>query len=249
MFRKNVLLIVILTLFTLIGNAQTEKGRKMVGFSIGSVFFNNGSTERSNEITSSTIENDNFGINLTPSIGWFISDDLVIGFSPTISYSKQKQVGTGTNGNTFLNDELTQYSIGIGGFGRYYFKGSNKNLRFFGQYNLSLGIAGGNNKGYEYESLGIYVDRYETKFSGGFSGNTGVNFGVSKFLNNNIAFDFYFGYNYSFSSANPKGSTVREYSDPSSPDLTQEIDFEQKFTGHNFLLGLGFQLFLDGKQK
>lgn len=220
----------------------------MIGFSIASAFFNNASIERSNNLTSSTIENDNFGISINPSIGWFISDNIALGVSPVISFSKQKQVGNGANGNTFLKDELNQYSFALGGFARYYFKGEST-FRFFGQYNLSAGITGGKNEGYEYESIGTYVDRYDNKFSGGIAINTGVNFGASKFLNNHIALDIYLGYNFSYSKTNPKGTALRDYSDPSTPDQTQNINYDQKITGHNFQLGAGLQVFLDRKKK
>ena len=219
-----------------------------MGFSLVSAFFNNGTTDRSNELTSSSIENDNFGISINPNIGWFISDNLVVGISPSLSYSKQKQVGKAANGNTFLNDELSQYGVSLGGFARYYFKGESS-FRFFGQYNLNLGIAGGKNEGYEYESLGIYVDRYETKYSGSFSGNTGVAFGASKFLNDHVSLDFTIGYNFSFSKTEPEGISIREYDDPSTPDQTQNIKFEQKFTGSNILLGIGLQVYLEKKKK
>ncbi len=220
----------------------------MVGFSVLSGFFNNGTTERSNDLTSSTIETDNFGISLNPSIGWFISDDLAIGFSPTVTFNKQKQLGKASNGNTFLKDESNQYGVNLGGFARYYFKGTGK-MRFFGQYNLSLGITGGKNEGYEYESLGIYVDRYDSKYSGGFAASTGVNLGASKFLNDHVAIDFYVGYTFVYNKTNPKGTSIREYQDPNTPDQSQNIDFEQKFTGNNILLGIGLQVFLEGKKK
>lgn len=241
-------LLITLLVIGITGNAQLKKGNKLVGFSVGSAFFNNTSNERSNNLTSSVIETDNFGISINPSMGWFVSDDVIIGFSPSVSFDKQKQVGKGTNGNTFLIDELSSYSVSLGGFARYYFRGQNSMLRFFGQYNLSLGISGGKNDGFEYESLGIYVDRYDTKFSGGFAANTGINLGASKFLNEHTSVDFYIGYTFSYSKNNPKGTSLRDYSDPSSPDQTQNINFDQKITHNAVMLGVGLQVFL-GKKK
>ncbi len=248
MYSKPTLLLV--AIFTLVfsANSQTRKGNKMVGFSLVSAFFNNGTTDRSNDLSSSTIENDNFGISINPNVGWFISDDLVLGIAPSITYSKQKQVGKAANGNTFLSDELSTYGVSLGGFARYYFKGQSS-FRFFGQYNLNLGIAGGKNEGYEYESLGIYVDRYESKYSGSFKGNTGINLGASKFLNDHVALDFMIGYSFSFGKSNPEGTSVRDYTDPSSPDQSQNLKFEQKITNNDIQLGIGLQVFLDKKKK
>src|SRR5215813_6586629 len=100
MLRKSALVVLFLPA-TLFVNAQFKKGDRMVGASIGTIFFNSGSTDNSTSISTSTTSNDNYGINLAPSIGWFINDNVAIGIMPSVAFNKQKILGK-AGGNTFL---------------------------------------------------------------------------------------------------------------------------------------------------
>ena len=93
----------------------------------------------------------------------------------------------------------------------------------------------------------LYVDRYNRKASGDFFAKTGLSLGISKFLTNHTSLDLYIGYNFSYTKSNPSGTTFRDYADPNTADETQKINYDQKFTGHNFILGVGFQVFLERK--
>src|SRR5688572_18312614 len=198
MQRKLIFLITLLLLTGIAVNAQLKKGNRMAGASVGSIFYNGGTSELSNSITTTSTSTNNFGLSIIPSYGWFISDNTVIGIAPMIDFRKNETVGKASNGNTFLKDEFNQYSVGLGGFARNYFRGSNNGpLHFFGQYNLGFGIGGNKNEGFEYETLGVYVDRYNLKSSGNFFVNTGVTLGASKFLNSHTSLDFYLGYTFS----------------------------------------------------
>lgn len=235
-------------LFNTIMYAQLKEGNKMVGVTVGSAFFNTGTTDFSSAIGSSSTSNDNFGVSLSPSIGWVTSPNIIIGVMPSIGYNKQKQLGKSSSGSTYLKNENNQFSFGLGGFVRYYFDGSSQATRFFGQYNLGLGISSTKSEGFEYERLGVYVDRYNRKSSGDFFANTGVSLGVSKFLSPNTALDFSIGYNFSYRKSNPTGTTLRDYSDPGTGDETQKLDFDEKVSTHNIVLAVGFQIFLEKKK-
>jgi hypothetical protein len=248
LMQQKLAFVALAVLFSVSVNSQLKKGNKMVGVSVGSAFFNSSSTDFSSSIGSSTTSNDNFGVNLNPSIGWFVSDNIAVGIMPSLGYSKIKELGKSSSGNTYLKNETSQFNFSIGGFARYYFKGANEKMRLFGQYNLSVGMGGSKTDGYEYERLGVYVDRYNRKSSGDFTANTGVLLGASKFLNNHIALDFFVGYNFSFNKSNPKGSSLRDYTNPATGDETQEVDYDQKVTGNNVVLGVGFQIFLEKKK-
>lgn len=240
--------VVTVLLINSITNAQFKKGDKMVGASVGTVFFNHNSTESSSTVVYSTISNDNYGINFNPAIGWFISDNISIGIKPTVGYYKQKILGTTPAGSTFLKDESNRFKIGVGGFARYYLNSDNVKTRFFGQYDLSAGLGGSKREGFEYERVGVFVDRYDYKSSGDFFANTGILLGLSKFLSNKTALDVYIGYEFSYIRSNTTGNFSRDYSDPSTGDVTEKPDFVQKLTGHNVTLGVGFQVFLEKKK-
>jgi hypothetical protein len=247
MLRKIVFAVPVL-LFTLIVNAQFTKGDKMVGASVGSAFFNSTSADQSTSLASLTISNDDFGISFNPTIGWFINENVAIGLRPSFGYSKKKLLGK-SSGSTYLKDETSQYSFSVGGFSRYYFSGTSIKTRFFGQYDLSLGISGSKTDGFQYESLGSFVDRSSLKSSGDFFANTGLSLGVSKFLSKKTSLDFYIGYTFSYTKSNPKGTFIRDYTDPAVGDVTQKPDYTQKLTGNNVVLGVGFQVFLEKKKK
>jgi hypothetical protein len=234
-------------LITIMINAQFKKGDKMLGASVGTVFLNSGSTDVSTSIITSTNSNDNFGLSINPSIGWFINDNIAVGIMPTAGYNKQKLLGK-SSGSTYMKDESSRFIIGIGGFARYYFSAKNPKTRLFGQYDLSLGLSGSKSEGFQYETYGVYVDRYNQKSSGDFFANTSLLFGVSKFLTNKTSLDFYIGYKFSYIKSNPKGTFLRDYSDPLIGDVTQKPDYDQKFTGHNVVIGVGFQVFLEKKK-
>jgi len=58
-----------------------------------------------------TIEEKNFSLSLSPSIGYFVADGLAIGISPSISYSHNK----------YGNNTYNGYAIGIAPFIKNYF--------------------------------------------------------------------------------------------------------------------------------
>jgi hypothetical protein len=247
MFRKLAFVFPALVVTTII-NAQFKKGDKMVGASIGTAFFNHGNTDLSTSILASTTSDDNFGIVFNPSVGWFINDNVAIGIMPNAGYNNQKILGKSPAGNTFLKDKSSRFNIGVGGFARYYFHTTNLKTRLFGQYDLSAGLSGSKREGFQYETYGVFVDRYNYKSSGDFFASTGLSLGVSKFLSGKTSLDFYIGYKFSYTRSNTTGNFFRDYSDPGAGDITEKPDYDQKFTGHNVTLGVGFQVFLDKKK-
>jgi hypothetical protein len=220
----------------------------MVGASVGTIFFNNSSTDFATSIGTSSTTSNSFGVTFNPAIGWFINENVAVGIMPDINYSKQKQTGRSSTGNTYLKNENNQFNIGVGGFARYYFKGRSEKTRLFGQYQLLVGLGGTKTEGFQYETLGVYVDRYDRKSSGDFFAKTGLNLGVSQFISSRTALDFYVGYTFSYSKSNPTGTSVRDFANPATPDETQKINYDQKVTGNNVVIGVGFQVFLDKRK-
>ncbi|MFC0604829.1 outer membrane beta-barrel protein [Winogradskyella pulchriflava] len=89
-------------------NAQEES--KTFGFSEGDIFVE-GSVGFNSENDKNTETKSN-GFNLSPTVGYFISDDLAIGGS--LSYASFKEEVAGT-------DVSEESGFGVGAFGRYYF--------------------------------------------------------------------------------------------------------------------------------
>jgi len=101
-------------------NAQTEKGKIILG---GNVGFNSTKIE--------TAAKSDFSFSVVPSIGYFVSDNLAIGTG--VGYNYDKQVSANILNQAFV----------VAPFGRYYV-GLSDQFKFFGQ--LSVPMAFGNNK-------------------------------------------------------------------------------------------------------
>lgn len=103
---------------TVLAHAQTSSGNMMIGGSVGfsSVAREGGSV------------NDASSFTFSPSFGYFISDNLAIGTSLTVSSSR-----TGTGSAKTVNS-----SFGLGPFARYYKFTGNENFAIFGQAGLSF---------------------------------------------------------------------------------------------------------------
>lgn len=105
---------------TAIAYAQTSQGNMMVG---GSFEFNSTSYH-------ATDLNNYSSFQISPSFGYFISDNFAVGANLGISTSRN---GIGA-GKTFYT------SFGLGPFARYYFFMSNEKFAFFGDADLSFAV-------------------------------------------------------------------------------------------------------------
>ncbi|MDJ1473322.1 outer membrane beta-barrel protein [Cytophagaceae bacterium DM2B3-1] len=98
--RKNVaLFLAVFTVWVATGSlcyCQTDKGTFMVGGSIGNLSF----------------QSDYLGVSFSPTVGYFVVTNLVVGLTPAFEYKTF----------TLMNDSKTKStSFGIGPFVRYYF--------------------------------------------------------------------------------------------------------------------------------
>ena len=60
-------------------SAQFNKGDKMVGASVASIFFNSGNADISVASVGNNISKiTSYGVSITPSVGWFISEKLLL---------------------------------------------------------------------------------------------------------------------------------------------------------------------------
>ena len=231
-------------------SAQFNKGDRMVGASVASIFFNSGNSDISvasigNNISKVT----SYGISITPSIGWFISEKTAIGATLNINPNGQKTTYE-QNGSTYQSDKSNGFNFGIGGFARNYFSGNNTLLPF-GQFSLNAGISNLKTEGFFYGGSGAstYKQSYSGNSTGGFFANANLSAGLTKMLGENAGLDFYIGYNYSYNKNTFKRTSLRDNGNDGTIDERGENETTTKFTNHGFVLGLGFQVFLKGKRK
>jgi hypothetical protein len=224
--------------------AQFKKGNKMIGVNVATAFFNSGSSDVSYPPPTQGYSsyNTSFSVNIMPSLGWFISDNIVAGGTFTINPTHQK-IRYEAGGSTYRQDKANSFNIGGGGFIRNYFKTSSSFIPF-GQLDLNLGTSSQKTEGFFYS--GSDKSTYSGKSSGGFFMSAGLLLGLTKLLNANTGLDIYTGYNYSYNKNTNKTITNIDSGNNGSIDLTEVREPTTKFTNHGFVFGVGFQIFLTG---
>jgi len=222
----------------------------MPGAFVGSIFYNNGNADISFPAPTQgySYKTSSFGASLTPSMGWFISDNTAIGVSLNLNPSGTKTTYE-FNGTTYKKDESTTFNFGIGGFARNY-SGNSSSFIPFGQISLNLGISTLNTDGFFYggSGSGSYKDAYDGKSSGGFFTNATLALGITKMLNEHTGLDIFAGYNYSYNKNTVKTTSTRDDGVNGSIDLTSISEPTIKFTNHGFMIGAGFQIFLQARK-
>lgn len=226
-------------------NAQLKKGNRMVGATVGSIFFNSGSSDISFPLpgldyTSNTTS---FGASIAPTMGWFISDRTAVGVTVNINPTKSKTTLESSSGNTFQRDETRDFNLGIGGFARNYFA-SGSSFRPFGQAALNIGLTSKKTEGMYIAPGNLYKTTFDGKSSGGLFTNATLSFGMTKLLGPQVGLDFFAGYSFSFANTEMKTTTLRDDGNNGSVDFTSIDDRETKTTNHGFMIGVGLQVFL-----
>ncbi len=170
------LLLLALLISTLKLSAQTEKGK----------IFLSGATNASlllSIVPNSNIQN-NFNINIAPSIGYFIANDFTMGLSFSFSYLE--------GSSSLYKYKSTTYQIAP--FARYYFSKPNTITRLYAQANAGivnidsqygtgltgqLGIAIFSNQHVSLDIAALYSATYNKT---NFNSTLGINFGISVYL-------------------------------------------------------------------
>ena len=212
---------------TLSAHSQISKGTWLLG---GDLSF--GSNSSTNSVVNTPTTQSNY-FNLTPRVGWFISNNLVIGLSP--SYSSGSQKTTGNNAGT-----TTTSGFAIAPFVRYY-KPLNEKWAIFAEFN------------------GIGVNFSSSKFEGnnapniietssqGYSLGIFVRPGVTYFISPKVGIEASLGsLGYGFSHTKTKGKNTNQQ------PLEQEMVYNSSSGGINLSaalqnISLGIHIYLSGK--
>ena len=248
---KSFFLAFALSLSAIVTNAQFKKGMRMVGTSIGSILFNSGNSDiTSPQVANSTAsKNTNYNISITPSLGWFLSDQTAAGALLNINPSGDKTTYE-QNGTTYKSDKSNRYNIGAGGFVRTYL-GQPQNLRPFAQATINAGFSDLKTEGFYYYTAGspTYKETYTGKSSGGFFLNATFLGGFTKMINEFTGLDFFVGYTFSKNNFSFKKTTLYYVSSTDTNPSTGIDNTTTKYTNNGFTLGVAFQIFLKEKKK
>jgi len=223
----------------------------MAGADVGSIFFTSGTADVSYPAPTVgyTSKTTSFGVSIAPSMGWFISDNTAIGVLLNINPSSNKTTYE-SGGNTYQQDKVSIFNIGIGGFARNYFSSEGSSFRPFGQLSLNFGFNSQQSDGFFYGGSGssAYKLTYDGKSSGGFFFNAALALGMTKMLSAHTGLDFFAGYNFSHNKNTYKTVTQRDDGNNGSIELTYESNPTTNFSSHGVVLGVGFQVFLDPRK-
>lgn len=203
MFMKTIVLTITLFVTTIAMSwAQTEKGRWTVGAQVGNFQY---STQ--NGYTS-------FSGNLSPSAGYFVANNLLVGTGVPLSLTTNNYA----NPNGAVSDRST--GIGLSPYVRYYI-GSNKLKPY-------VGVS------YAYSSTRRRTDMgYQTLKASGFTSTVSPTIGAAYFINRSVAINA--GLNYIWTRFN-NGTTVYDVNGNPIGDITS--------TSKYLSLNIGFQIFL-----
>lgn len=244
--KTTALLLAAALLISPAAQAQFKKGQRMAGASVGSVGFNSGKSDISYPPPTTGFEsnNQNMQFSLNPSMGWFISENTAVGALLNLGYRYQK-IFDEANGTTFNKNTGKSFNLGIGGFARNYFASSGS-MKPFGQFTMSFGTGSSSHDGFRF--TGGNKETYDGKSSGDFFANAALSLGFTKMLNNHTGLDFFAGYNYNYNKNTYKTTTQTDLGNNGSIDQTAVSEPTSKFTNHGFMIGIGFQVFLDAKK-
>lgn len=223
---------------------QFNKGTKMIGGSIGSGSFYSGTTNYSfPAATGYRSDNNNFSLNVNPSLGIFLNKSVVLGVSFLLNSSYQKNNYKSLSDTIYSSNSVKGTDIGAGLFLRYFFQNA-KTLYPFIQLHAEGGTGFGKSNGFSFgtDPSGAYKEIYTGKTTGKFFFNPGVDFGLAKMLNQQIALEVSAGYVHFYTKFETQINSVRHYS--ANADLTQRFQPTQKFSGNGVRFGIGIQLFL-----
>ena len=178
--------------------AQIAKGNLFVGTGIGSTTYNFGNY--SYTYSDANVKNQDqkaYTLNLSPSIGVFLTDHLIFGGSLNLAYDHNKTDISNTTDNFLTNNStVNTTTFTAGPFVRYYFFDAEpKNTLVFVQADAAVGTGGGSTNGST-----LYTNNSATSSNGNTNGmfvfKAGGAIGVTHFIQKNIGLDISVGYGY-----------------------------------------------------
>jgi outer membrane protein len=232
------LLLVLISFTALSTYGQFTKGTRIVGVNIGSVGFNANNTSFDQDGVGVSTSTTNFiNFSLTPSMGWFINENIVIGANLGVNFQNRNY-----KAGSFADSKTNDLTFGLGGYGRYYFGASG--FMPYGQ--VSLGGAFGSGKGTGNSKNSSYSDKWEENKKGIFNLSAGALLGLTKMVNKNIGLDLGLGYSFVNSSYNYSAITNRQFVTSN----TERLETKGKYNNstHGVAVSIGMLVFLDPKK-
>ncbi len=229
--------IIMILLLPAICHSQFSKGTRVAGFSLGGLFFDAGQTDYSAQAptTGYRSNTNSLGFRLTPSLGYFVSNETLLGARLLAGFRYDKYIDAANN-ITFRKKEDRVSEWGLGLFARQYLGSSGKYLPF-GQVNIDAGFGQSRTEGFSYTST--YRESYIGKSKGNFFAGAGLQLGLTRMLSSTIGLDISAGYEFRYEKNKIRTDTDRDIDLDGSPDEQLVSDISSKSRNHGLVLSLG----------
>jgi hypothetical protein len=230
---KKVIIAILVLALAVSAFPQNKKGNLLIGTYFGSTGLSFGSSESGNSRSTDRSKGDSssFSIGVGPSIGYFLTEKLVLGASVSLSYGQSRsEYSTTESENTSKSNSSSLY-LSLGPFVRYYLGRPNaKRMPFI---HASIGTSLYPSYSGHYETNSGY--EYDYSYPKYMYWSGGVQIGYEHFVNSAIGLQYYVGYSFSHSSY----ETDYEYKDG------RDYSYDSKSTSHGLSVGVGIQIHLD----
>lgn len=225
--------------------SQFAKGTWVPGLQLGGMLFESGTKEYTappptGSYTSSV---NSLGIQVSPSLGYFISDKTMLGARLLAEFQYDKYIDA-TNNVTFRKKEDIVGRYGLGIFARQYLYNTGKFLPW-GQVNVNAGIGTMKVEGFSYTN--DYRESYKGKGSGNFFISAGLQAGLTYMMNDHVGFDMSAGYLFTREKQKTHTDTYRDVGVDGNIDEHLVADIDTKSKVHGLSVSLGFVVFLKKK--
>jgi hypothetical protein len=227
--------------------AQLKKGNMLVETSLGNISINKGKTKyESPTAVTSSYENNNFSFNLTPRIGFFLSDNFVLGTELGIYFYNSKSKDFNAAGVKTSDSKYNETTLGLAPFARYYFPGKNPKSMFYGQLSAGFNIDLSLNQDYTYyNAIGAVTSKFKYNYSKKpFNFRGDVKVGWNRLLTESIALNMDLGYQIY---KNTQTSTYTQT--PAVGPATTSTSSKYTYDRSGIVWGLGFTMFIPCKKK
>jgi hypothetical protein len=218
MKKYHSLFLLILISMTFTVTAQFKKGTVLLETNFGDISVGKSNYEYESTSSTTTREDKFSNISFYPRVGFFVSNNLVLGTALTLSFSSNKADNFDVAGKKTTDAKSATSNIGVAPFIRYYFNSfSNSWSRFYLQ--LAGGISTDLSSKYEsrsYTTTGalatIFTYDYPKRY---FGYNASFLLGYNNMIAKNVALNLNLGYKYSgynydlgYSTTTPAGITT-----------------------------------------
>jgi hypothetical protein len=216
---------------------QNKKGNLLVGTDVGSAGLSFGNSENGTPSSTSVDKSKytSFSISVYPSIGYYFSDNLVIGTYLDLGYSSQKYKNSNNYNTATSESQYSDVSFSLGPFARLYLGRNDGRGRLFVHVSAGFNLY----PVYSYTYTPSSGTGYTQKYDKYFPWNASLRIGYEHYLNSAVGLEFYVGYTYYHS------ESTTTYDNTTGMDNS----YTNKSSEHDIVFGVGIQIHLDALTK